>query len=67
MPSAHNPANQPSNHPPVMHNFTFIVVMADLEPYRVGVTAQTRQDAAREIIHQQMAKGEHVRSIRDAE
>lgn len=67
MPSAHNPANQPSNHPPVMYDFAFIVVMADMAEYRVEVTAQTRQAAAREIIHVQMAKGLHVRSIRDAE
>ena len=50
---------------PVMHDYVLIVVMHNMEAYRVEVTAQNRQAACREIIHTQMAKGLPVRSIRD--
>jgi hypothetical protein len=50
-----------------MHDFVLIVVMHNMESYRCEVTAQTREDACREIIHTQMAKGLPVRSIRDPE
>lgn len=54
-------------HRPVMHDFVLIVVMHSMETFRCEVTAQTREDACREIVHTQMAKGLPVRSIRDAE
>lgn len=54
-------------HRPVMREFTLIVVMHNMESYRCEVTAQTREDACREIVHTQMAKGLPVRSIRDPE
>jgi len=50
---------------PVMYDFVLIVVMQNMEAYRVEVTAQDRQAACREIIHTQMAKGMPVRSIRN--
>lgn len=58
----------PSERPrPHMITFTLLVVMQDMETYRVEVDAQTFEDAAREIVHTQMAKGIAVRSIRRAE
>lgn len=54
-------------HGPTMREFVLIVVMQNMESYRCEVTAQTREDACREIVHTQMAKGLPVRSIRDTE
>ena len=58
------PSEQPRPH---MITFVLIVVMHSHEAYRVEVDAQSREDACREIIHTQMAKGLPVRSIRNAE
>ena len=59
------PDRKPRKHPHMI-TFVLIVVMHDQEAYRVAVDAQTREDACREIIHTQMAKGLVVRSIRDS-
>ena len=56
-----------SGNRPQMITFVLLAVLQDMEVYRVEVDAQTREDACREIVHQQMSMGNHVRSIRDAE
>ena len=58
---------QPEQNRPVMHDFVLIVVMHDFTQYRCEVSAKTRVDACREIVHVQMAKGLPVRSIRNEE
>lgn len=56
-----------SNKQPQMIPFVLIVVLQDHEVYRVEVDAMTREDACREVVNQQMSKGNHVRSIRNAD
>lgn len=48
---------------PVMHDFDLLILMHDGQRYRANVSAQTLEDACREIIHVQMAKGLPVRRI----
>jgi len=52
---------------PQMIPFVLIVVLQDNEAYRVEVDAMTREDACREVINQQMSKGNHVLSIKNAD
>ena len=49
--------------PPVMNNYLLLATMRDGGQYRVDVDAQSLEDACREIIHTQMAKGIAVKSI----
>jgi hypothetical protein len=50
-----------------MREYVLIVIGRDMQEYRVEVSAQSREEACREIVSVQMAKGCPVRSIRDAE
>lgn len=58
------PSERP-HQPSRIISFTLLVVIGNYETYRVSVDAQTYEDAAREVIHVQMEKGCHVRSIRE--
>lgn len=53
------------NDQPPMREWQLVAIMADKKKYRVTVTARSRNEACREIIHAQMAEGCNVLVIKD--